>query len=85
MRRFRKLFALLFILSLFITALHQASHDHHAHEVCEVCILAHSPALLTDTSPAITIESIHFPYNNPSIALPVRHTFPARSRSPPLA
>lgn len=85
MRRFQRLFALLFILSIFITAAHQASHDHHAHELCEVCILAHSPALLNESIPLIDIESIYLPYSNPFIALLAQHTFPVRSRSPPIA
>lgn len=85
MRRFRRLFALLFILSLFVGAIHQANHHHDAHELCEVCVLAHSPALLNDSTTLINIESIHLPYLISLISLPSEQTFPTRSRSPPLA
>lgn len=85
MRRFRRLFALLFILSLFIGALHQASHDHHSGELCEVCVLSHGPALLNDTPALVLIEPCNTPFIVTDITLPTPHTLSARSRSPPIA
>lgn len=85
MRRFRRLFVLLFILSLFAGAIHQANHIHHGGELCEVCVLSHSPALLNDSITLASIESIHTPFISPMVTAPKRYAHPTRSRSPPIA
>lgn len=85
MRRFRRLFALLFILSLFVGAIHEASHTHHIGELCEVCILAHAPGLLTHSPGLVSIEQYHIPFLTADATLPFAHYIPTRSRSPPIA
>lgn len=85
MRRFRRLFALLFILSLFVGVLHQASHDHNSDEPCEVCVLSHSPAVLNDTPLIPSIEHNYTPIIICHVTPPIPHPLPARSRSPPIA
>lgn len=85
MRRFRHLFALLFIFSIAVGVVHELTHLHPHGETCEVCILAHSPALV-DALPALpnidyTFEPFLTRYTAHS-AIPV---IPGRSRSPPFA
>lgn len=85
MRRFRRLFALLFILSLFAGAFHEARHNHHLGELCEVCVLAHAPGLLTHTPVFVSIEQCHLPFLTADVTLPFAHYIPTRSRSPPIS
>lgn len=84
MQRFRRLFALLFILSLFSGVAHEASHAHHYGEVCEVCLLAHAPALLGDTSTVPLLDPYYEPFAVAPINLSPAHSILSRSRSPPL-
>lgn len=85
MRRFRRVFALLFVLSVLVGVAHEMSHAHHSGDVCEVCLLAHSPALVEDT-PAIALIDRYFePFAAPHIAYPAALPVPGRSRSPPLS
>ncbi len=85
MQKLRRLFALLFILSLFVGVVHELSHSHHNGEPCEVCVLSHAPALLEDavtvTSPDHDYEK--FTFNN--VSYPVSLSIQTRNRSPPLA
>lgn len=85
MQRFRRLFALLFILSLFAGAVHEASHHHHVGELCEVCVLVHAPGLFTDNPIVVFIEHNYTPFITACITLPFAHFIPTRSRSPPIA
>lgn len=84
MRRFRRYFALLFILSLFVGVAHEMSHAHHQGDVCEVCVLAHSPALLGDASPLALVVQTYEPFAAPAASQPFKLSIPGRSRSPPL-
>jgi hypothetical protein len=85
MRRFRRLFALLFILSLFVTAAHQLNHDHLHGEPCEVCVFAHAPALLGDTLAVTPIDHYYEKFSFTNISYPVASSILIRNRSPPLA
>lgn len=85
MRRFRRLFALLFILSVFVGVAHELSHTHHHGDVCEVCVLAHAPALLGDTPPLALIDRSYEPFASLRIVQPTAPAILYRSRSPPLA
>lgn len=85
MQKFRRLFVLLFILSIFVGVVHEASHNHYNGEMCEVCVLAHSPGLLNDASDLLFIEAYYTAFIVPSIAYPDLHTLQARSRSPPIS
>lgn len=85
MRRLRHLFAWLFILSVVMGVVHELSPDHQHGESCEVCILAHAPALTHDATPIVLIEHCFEPF----ASSPVPHLSPLcvlnRSRSPPVA
>lgn len=85
MRRFRRLFALLFILLIFVGVVHELSHAHHHGDVCEVCVLAHVPALLDDTPALALIDRSYEPFASLRIVQPVAPSIHNRSRSPPLA
>lgn len=85
MQKFRRLFAMLFILSLFAGAIHASSHTHHNDELCEVCVLVHSPGLLNDPSDLVCIEVFHIAFIVPYVAHPTLHSIQTRSRSPPIA
>lgn len=84
MQRFRRLFTLLFILSLFAGVVHELNHSHHQGDVCEVCVLSHAPALLDKTFSLAAVEWTFSPFQFSSIATPIAHPIIFRSRSPPL-
>jgi hypothetical protein len=84
MRPFRRLFALLFILSLFVGVVHQLSHTHHAGEVCEVCLLAHSPALVDEAVVLPPLFVAFESFDPPKGSHPTQYTLLTRNRSPPL-
>lgn len=84
MKRLRRLFAYVFILSIFVGALHELSHTHQHGEACEVCILAHTPALADNSPVVIRIEHCFEPFASPRITQPVLSSIFSRSRSPPL-
>lgn len=85
MRAFRRLFTILFILSLFVGVVHQLNHTHHTGDVCEVCLLAHSPALIDE---AIVLSSLYIAFESfapPKVSRSAPYTLLTRNRSPPLA
>ncbi|OHD85576.1 MULTISPECIES: hypothetical protein [unclassified Sulfuricurvum] len=84
MQRFRRFFSLLFILSIFVGAVHEIEHSYHQDSSCEICLFAHSPLILNDTFtlPKIDCATVIF-----DIRIPPLHFvsfIPAQSRSPPL-
>jgi len=85
MRRLRRFFALLFILSLFVGAVHEGSHVHHNGDTCEVCVLSHAPGLLGETPTLVYIDQIYEPFTISHLTLPTAPSIPTRSRSPPKA
>ena len=85
MQRFRRLFALLFILSLFVGVIHENSHAHHNGDTCEVCVLSHTPGLLGDTPALVFIDQIYEPFTISHITFLTAPSIPTRSRSPPLS
>lgn len=85
MQRFRRLFAFLFILSIFVGVIHEVNHSYADGETCQICIIAHSPGLLSDIPVVVFIEQYYIPYLTASIVLPFTHYIPTRSRSPPIS
>lgn len=85
MQQFRRLFALMFILSLFVGVIHEVTHSYSDSETCQICVLAHSPGLLGDLPVVVFIEQYYTPFLTASIMLPFTHYIPTRSRSPPIA
>ncbi|MCX6074491.1 MAG: hypothetical protein NTY39_09245 [Campylobacterales bacterium] len=84
MKRFRRLFALLFILSLFVGVVHQLSHAHH-DDSCEVCLLSHSSALANEPIVLSTVTSTFEPFACAPFTQPAPLAILTRSRSPPLS
>lgn len=84
MHSFRRFFALLFILSIFVTAAHELSHDKH-DESCEICLLAHAPVLPGHSNIAVVIESCYEPFALSPLSVPLQSCVSFRNRSPPLA
>ncbi|MGZ8546852.1 MAG: hypothetical protein ACXW33_07855 [Sulfuricurvum sp.] len=84
MRRFRRLFALLFILSLFVGVVHQLNHDHHNGDSCEICVLSHAPALLGDAITATPLDHYYDKFAFRNTSHPVASSILTRNRSPPL-
>ena len=85
MRRFRRLFALLFILSLFVGVAHQLSHNHLHGEPCEVCVLSHAPTLLGNAVTVIPIDHYYEKFSFTDTSYPVASSILTRNRSPPLS
>jgi len=85
MRQFRRLFALLFILSLFVGVVHQLNHDHPNGESCEICVLSHAPALLGDAVTVAPIDHYYEKFSFTDGSHPVAASILTRNRSPPLA
>lgn len=85
MRRFRRLFAFLFILSIFVGVVHQLSHAHHNGDSCEVCLLAHSPALVDESVVLSHVVSTFEPFASPQFTQLAPLAILTRSRSPPLS
>jgi len=85
MRRFRRIFALLFILSLFVGVVHQLNHTHHNGDTCEVCLLSHSPALAHEPIVLSTITTTFEPFVDTPFTQSSPLAILMRSRSPPLS
>lgn len=84
MRRFKRLFALLFILSLFVGVFHEIDHAHAAGDTCEVCLFAHSPLILSDTVEVSKVDSAAVVFDARITPLRFVSYIPTHSRSPPL-
>ena len=85
MQRFRRLFTLLFILSIFVGVVHEVNHDHHDGKTCEICVLIHSPGLLDEIPTIASIEQFYTPFLSAHIALSFVPFILTCSRSPPIA
>lgn len=91
MRRFRRLFVLLFISATLISALHEVVHDHpyefgsHIDEECPLYLMAHTPALLNDSTPTDPINTIFLSFSSTESARITIDFIPSNSRSPPLS
>lgn len=80
-----KIFTLLFILSIFVGAIHESSHTHLDEDLCEVCIVAHTPALLQEAPSLLSIYISFEAFEDRFIVLPKSATLTLRSRSPPIS
>jgi hypothetical protein len=85
MRRLKRFFALLFILFVFVGAVHEIDHSYHQDSVCEVCLFAHSPLLANDTFGLPKIECAYVVFNPITTSLHFVSTIHTQSRSPPLS
>lgn len=90
MRRFRRLFVLLFISATFISALHELIHNHnhefgpHFEEECPLYLMAHTPALLNDSTLSTPVDKIFIFFSSVEPAHIAIDFIPSNSRSPPL-
>ncbi|MBN2870712.1 MAG: hypothetical protein JXK04_07135 [Campylobacterales bacterium] len=85
MRRFRKWFALLFVLSIFVTVAHELSHDHLHDETCEICLLSHTPVPLDVPLSALSINPVYDVFPIPDFCHSLGASQSCRSRSPPFS
>lgn len=91
MRRFRRLFVLLFISATFISALHELIHNHHhefdshVEEGCPLYLMAHTPAVLNDASPTGSIDTVFLSFFSAESSRITIDSIPSNSRSPPLS
>ncbi|MDD2828880.1 MAG: hypothetical protein PHW18_04830 [Sulfuricurvum sp.] len=91
MRRFRRYFALLFIVATLISALHEIIHDHHHEfghdndESCALYLYAHTPTMMNAEVNLPTLNTVFEPFllHAPPYVLAI--TIPTHSRSPPLS
>lgn len=83
MKRFKRIFAFLFIFSLFVGVAHELSHTHDNGELCEICVFAHTPALFADLSEPTSITQATERFNPFFIAHGVSPKISLKSRSPP--
>lgn len=91
MRQFRRFFALLFVVSTLLGALHEVIHHHHydmdshIEESCPLYLLTQTPAVPTEAYQFQTIAFMYesfIPYSTPKIT--TTH-ISLKSRSPPLS
>lgn len=84
MKQFQKIFAFLFIISIFVGVLHQLEHNHPDDGTCEICALAHAPALLNDIVTIPTIYIYFEPFYTSFTTASYLVTISLKSRSPPI-
>ncbi|MEA1891419.1 MAG: hypothetical protein U9N33_01760 [Campylobacterota bacterium] len=81
---FRKIFVIVFILSIFVGTFHELEHHHHSpDDICEVCVVAHAPAVLNDSVVIVTIHRYLEPFYASFIFISDGVKVSLRSRSPP--
>lgn len=91
MRSFRRFFALLFVVSTLLGALHEVIHHHHydidnhVEESCPLYLLTQTPAVPTETYQLQSIAFIHEPFTPYSLAAISTAHIPLKSRSPPIS
>jgi len=83
-KRFQRVFALLFIFSLFVGIAHELSHTHYDGEPCEVCIFSHVPALLVDLPTPTPIAPLAQQFDVMFLSQGLLTIISHKSRSPPL-
>jgi hypothetical protein len=85
MKQFKRFFAFLFILSLFVGVVHELN-PHHLHDgTCEVCLIAHSPTLLSDPLTLTFVSSFYEPFDGALVNQSHQEAISLRNRSPPMA
>lgn len=84
MSRFLQLFTFVFMLSIFVGVFHEITTDHVHGEKCEVCLVAHSPAILVDKVSISSIEVYFEDYCVSVLAPFYQAKIFIRNRSPPL-
>ena len=91
MRQFKRFFALLFVVSTLLGALHEMIHHHtydmdnHVEESCPLYLLAQSEVLTTKTYQLPNVDIVYDPFI-PHYVSPISTTsISSKSRSPPHA
>jgi len=89
MRQFRRFFALLFVASIFLGALHEVIHHHdmdtHVEESCPLYLLTQTTVLPTETYQLQKIALVYEPFSPPNLSHAIQTNISLRSRSPPLS
>ena len=84
MKLFQKLFAFLFIISIFVGTIHQLEHNHIGDETCEICVLIHAPALLNNVVILPSIYKYFEPFNSSFTTISYLVKISLKNRSPPI-
>ena len=84
MKYFKHFFTFLFIASIFVGVAHELTPDHVHDDTCEVCLLAHAPALLNDTVVVSSVSYYFEPFYVSFSTISYEINIFLKSRSPPL-
>jgi len=89
MRRFRRFFAILFVASTLLGALHEVIHHHdmdsHIQESCPLYLLSQTTVLPTETYQLQKIVLVYEPFTPLKLPNAIQTDISLRSRSPPLS
>ncbi len=81
----KKFFSFLFIISIFLGVFHELDAHHEHGETCEVCVVAHTSAILNDDQPLTVIQIPEELFYTIFTSIQKRENISLRSRSPPLS
>ena len=84
MKYFKHLFTFLFIASIFVGVVHELTPDHVHDDTCEICLLAHVPALLNDTLVVSSVFNFFEAFDASFSTVSYKINIFLKSRSPPL-
>ncbi|MBN2870999.1 MAG: hypothetical protein JXK04_08610 [Campylobacterales bacterium] len=91
MRRFRRFFAVLFVASTLLGALHEVLHDHrqdmegHYEHSCPLYLLTQTPAVPTEPFTLTGVERVNETFATADASFPLPRFIALRTRSPPFA
>lgn len=91
MRRLRRLFVMLFVVSTLLGAMHEIIHHHHhdmdghAEESCPIYLLTQTIAVPTEAYQLPSLALGYEPFTPQSLPIPIDSIIFSRSRSPPIA
>jgi hypothetical protein len=85
MKYFKQFFTFLFIVSIFVGVVHELFPDHHHDDTCEICLVAHTPALLNDAVALPSITTYFEPFYATFSPISYKLDISLKSRSPPLS
>jgi hypothetical protein len=91
MRRFKRFFVILFVVSTLLGAMHELIHHHHhdmdvhAEESCPIYLLTQTIVVPTEAYQLPSLALVYEPFTPQSLSIPIDSIISSRSRSPPLS
>lgn len=91
MRRLRRLFVMLFVVSSLLGAMHEIIHHHHhdidghTEESCPIYLLTQIIVVPTEAYQLPSLALVYEPFSLQSLPIPIDSVISSRSRSPPLS